>query len=54
MGARNKLNTIFFNAALAVSGLAGLMAESWNVFLSTLAVLTAVLVVTGDVRPKAF
>gem|GEM_PF-3554999 len=54
MGARSKLNTIFFQAALVVAGLAGLFTESWNVFLCTLAVLTAVLIVTGEVRPKAF
>lgn len=54
MGARSKLNTIFFQAALVVAGTAGLVTESWNVFLSTLAALTAVLIVTGEVRPKAF
>lgn len=54
MGARSKLNTLFFQGALVVAGTAGLATGSWNVFFGTLVVLTAVLIITGDVRPKVF
>ena len=49
--ARQKLNVAYFNGALIVSALFGLIA-SWFAFWIALAVMIACGVAAGDIRPK--
>ena len=50
MGARTKLNAANFNGCLLVSAVVGLAAQSWLVFLLTLAVSVAAAVHSGGIR----
>ncbi|MCA9088801.1 MAG: hypothetical protein KDA90_09215 [Planctomycetaceae bacterium] len=51
MGARQRLNSLYFFGALIVAAVLGGVTDSWLVFLLTAAVLTATLIHGGDIRP---
>ena len=53
MGARQKLNQAYVNGALVVAGVAGLVTESWAVFIIVAAVLIGVSTYSGDIRTKS-
>lgn len=50
MGARHKLNQLYFFGSALFAGLFGLLAESWLVFLGVLMALLALMVHGGDIR----
>ena len=50
MGARQRLNSLFFCGALIVAAVIGVAAESWAVFVVAAVVLIAVFVYGGDIR----
>ena len=52
MGARQKLNTAYFNGALLLSAFVGLATESFALFLIALAVSLAGACHSGDIRPN--
>jgi hypothetical protein len=51
MSARHKLHNASILGNLLFAGMAGLMAESWFVFLVALAGLCSLAVHSGDIRP---
>jgi hypothetical protein len=51
LGAKRKLNSLYFQVAVVMAGVAGLLTQSWTVFFVVLALLTAASVVSGDIRP---
>jgi hypothetical protein len=53
MGAREKLNGAFFNGALFLAGVAGLLTRSWAVFLLTFIVAIVLACCGDDIRPTA-
>jgi len=50
MGARHKLNGIYFGGSAFVAALFGLAAQSWSVFGLALLGLLAIHVVSGSIR----
>ena len=50
MGARQRLNGMFFSAAVFAAALAGFASHSWLVFLVALPLLIAGLVISTDIR----
>lgn len=52
MGARQKLNKIHLAGDIALAAITGLLAGSWWMFLVGVAVMVALDLHTGDVRPK--
>jgi hypothetical protein len=51
--ARTKLNVAYFNGCLFVAAVFGLIAQSWVMFLATLAVTILCGIYGGDIRPMA-
>ena len=52
MGARQKLNAAYFNGCLIVSGLVGLVAQSWTLFWLSLVVSVALCSHSGEIRHR--
>ena len=50
MPARQKLNSAFTNGAIVVGGMAGLVFESWTVFVVAFLLLIGASIVSGDIR----
>ena len=53
MGARQKLNEAYVNGALIIAGIAGLVTESWTVFIIAAAVLIGASTYSGGIRTKS-
>ena len=53
MGAREKLNTVYFGIAAFVAGVLGIATKSIVVFFVSLAVLAGALLHDGTIRPKS-
>ena len=51
-GARQKLNAAYFNGCLIVSGLVGLVAESWTLFGLALVVSFGLYCHSGEIRHR--
>ncbi len=51
MGARTRLNSIYFSGALVAAALGGWATGSWAVFFISLAVLVGVNIHAGRIRP---
>jgi hypothetical protein len=52
MGAREKLNTVYFGIATFVAGCLGLVTKSIIVFFASLVLLAGALLHDGTIRPK--
>lgn len=52
MGARHKLNEIFFGGSIVFAALVGLASQSWSAFALVLAVLLVLQVAEGNIRPS--
>jgi hypothetical protein len=52
MGARQKLNRGYFNGSLLLAALAGGLLHSWLAFALALAVLIALNLFAGEIRPE--
>ena len=52
MGAREKLNVAYFHGCLFVSGLVGLVGQSWTLFGLALIVSFALCCHSGDIRHR--
>lgn len=52
MGARQKLNAVAIQGGLIVSGVIGLVCQSWLVFLITSVVLIGSSLAAGEIRPN--
>jgi hypothetical protein len=52
MGARQKLNAAYFQASVVVAAVAGLLTDSWPVFIVSVAVLVGANLCAGDIRPN--
>ena len=52
MGARQKLNAAYFNGCLFVSGLVGLVGQSWTLFWLALIVSLALCCHSGEIRHR--
>lgn len=50
MGAKHKLNALYFQGAAVLAGVAGLLTQSWEVFFVVLALLLVAAVASGDIR----
>jgi hypothetical protein len=51
MGARQKLNSGYFLGSVLLAYLAGCLTESWVVLLVVLAILIAINLYNGEIRP---
>ncbi len=51
MGARQRLNSLYFLAVLIVAALVGGAAQSWSLFLISAAIMTVLMIYGGDIRP---
>jgi hypothetical protein len=52
MSARRKLNRAYFNGSLIIAAVAGFATGSGTVFFLTAAVLLALNVLSGEIRPR--
>ena len=52
MGARQKLDAAYFHGCLLVSGLVGLVAQSWTLFWLALIVSFALCCQSGEIRHR--
>jgi len=52
VGARQKLNVAYFHGCLIISGLAGLVAQSWTLFGLALIVSFALCCHSGEIRHR--
>ena len=52
MGARHRLNSIYFLTALCLAALLGGMTQSWIIFVVSGIALTASMIYGGDIRPQ--
>ena len=52
MGARQKLNAAYFHGCLIVSGLVGLVSQSWTLFGLALIVSLALCCHSGEIRHR--
>jgi hypothetical protein len=52
MGARQKLNAVAIQGCLILSGIIGLVCQSWLIFLITSMVLIGASLAGGDIRPN--
>lgn len=52
MAARQRLNSLDLIGVLVIAGIIGQATESWAVFLVAAAVLTAILMHSGNIRPS--
>jgi hypothetical protein len=52
LGARNKLNSIYFGSSVAIAGIIGGLTGSWTVFVVTAGVLIACSLGDGGIRPN--
>ncbi len=52
MGARQKLNTAYFNGCLIIAALVGLLAQSWTVFWLALIVSLGLCCHSGEIRHR--
>ena len=50
MGARHKLNAVFFKASLIAAGIIGMLAGSWLVFFVVLVIALALAIHGADIR----
>lgn len=53
MGARQRLNSLNLLAVLTISAVIGGFVQSWFLFLISAAVLAAILIHSGDIRPTS-
>ena len=53
MGALQRLNSLYLIAVLMLAAVIGGALQSWPVFLVSAAILAAILVYGGDIRPSA-
>ncbi len=51
MGARQKLNTAYFNGGLLIAAIVGIAAGSWWVFFLVLILTVAGSIYSGNIRP---
>mgnify|MGYP000892153726 CR=1 FL=1 len=51
MGARNKLNASYFNGALIVASLLGIVTQSWSIFLIAFILILVGSLIAGEIRP---
>ncbi len=52
MGAREKLNSAYIGGSLLIAAIVGAVTDSWFVFMLTAAILLALNVHSGDIRPR--
>ncbi len=52
MGARNKLNVAYLNGAVVIGGIAGLLSDSFPVFIFTTVAMVAVALHDGGIRTR--
>lgn len=52
MGARQRLNSLYFTAILIVAAVCGVAADSWGMFAGVTIVLAAILIHGGSIRPN--
>jgi hypothetical protein len=50
LGAKDKLNSAYFEAAVLMATLAGLVTASWSVFFIALVLLVGLALASGDIR----
>jgi hypothetical protein len=50
LGAKDKLNSAYFEAAVLTATLAGLVTASWTVFFIALVLLVGLALTSGDIR----
>ena len=48
--ARHKLNSAYINGVLLISGVAGVLAQSWGVFFVVAGILTVTSICAGEIR----
>ena len=53
MGARQRLNSFYLLAVLIVAAIIGGSVQSWSLFLISAAVMLALLIYGGDIRPTS-
>ncbi len=53
MGARQKLNTAYFNGGLMLAAVVGFAANSWWVFFLVLTFTMAASIYSGNIRPAS-
>jgi len=51
MGARQRLNSLYFLAVLIVAALIGSATQSWSLFLISATIMTVLMIYDGDIRP---
>ncbi len=52
MGARQRLNSLYFTGILIVSAGCGIVANSWGIFAGVTIVLAAISIHAGNIRPN--
>lgn len=53
MGAKQKLNELYFFGSLSVAAAVGLGLQSWSAFIATAGLLTFLQIADGGIRPGA-
>ncbi|WP_437191532.1 hypothetical protein [Planctomicrobium sp. SH527] len=52
MGARQRLNSLYFTGILIIAAVCGVVADSWGIFAGVTIVLAAILIHGGNIRPN--
>lgn len=52
MGARQRLNSLYFTGILIIATVCGMAADSWGIFAGVAIVLAAILIHGGNIRPN--
>jgi len=52
MGARQRLNSLYFTGILIIAAVCGVAADSWGMFAGVTIVLAAILIHGGNIRPN--
>lgn len=52
MGARQRLNSLYFTGILIIAAVCGAVADSWGMFAGVTVVLAAILIHGGNIRPN--
>lgn len=53
MGARQRLNSLYFTGILIIAAVCGVAGDSWGMFASVTIVLAAILIHGGNIRPNS-
>lgn len=52
MGARQRLNSLYFTGILIAAAICGVASESWSIFALAVVALGAILIHGGSIRPQ--